>query len=142
MSKPARIAFTAAAVGGGAWAVKAAIITVKDGSFNPAESVFFLGGLLGILSAGVLLAWTAAARAPIAARVAFAALGLFAGFAATFAVETFSKDLIAGLAAGDNLGLEEESGIFTAGLLWFILGLTGLMRDTSRTGLAVPEHAR
>ena len=55
MTKLTRIAIATAALGGALWTVKAAIITARDGSFDPLESVFFIGGLLAVVAAAALV---------------------------------------------------------------------------------------
>jgi hypothetical protein len=129
MSKLARSAQLAAALGGLLWLVKALVITARDGSFDPLESVFFIGGLLALVAATVLWAAYAARRFRGAARVAVAIAGVPVLIAGTLLVELVGKTLVGGLAPGGNLGLEEEGGILLAGLAWLAVGLVAGSRS-------------
>jgi hypothetical protein len=116
-----RIASTVAGLGGLLWTVKALVITARDGSFDPLEGVAFIGGLLALVAACVLVAplLTARLRGPLrVVATAGAALGLVA---ATFAVTVAGQALVAAIAPGSNLGLEEEGGILLAGVAWLIV---------------------
>ena len=113
-----RPALTAAATGGVLWTVKSAVITARDGGFDPFESVFFLGGLVAIVAACVLVARCATRRLQGAGRVA-ATAGVAVGLVLlTGLCETLGKGLIGGPYDGGNVGIEEESGILLAGLFW------------------------
>jgi hypothetical protein len=113
-----RIAATVAGLGGLCWTVKALVITALDSSFDPLEGVFFIGGLLALLAAALLTAPLLTKRLRGLARVA-ATAGAAAGLvAATFAVTVAGQALVAAIAPGSNLGLEEEGGILLAGLAW------------------------
>ena len=139
MTSLTRTGLLAAALGGGLWTAKALIITANDGSFDPLEGVFFLGGLAAVLTAAVLLAIALTARAGGVGRVVAAAAATVGLVAATLLVESAGKSLVAGLASGDNLGLEEEGGILLCGLAWLAVGVIGLRRR--RSAVARPALA-
>jgi uncharacterized membrane protein len=126
MTNLTRSATIAAAAGGSLWTFKALVITARDGSFDPLESVVFIGGLLCILTATVLFAIVLSRRARGVARVG---VGIAAGvglFTLALLTEFAGKELVAGLASGNNLGLEEEGGILCVGLLWLALAAANL----------------
>lgn len=126
-----RSATTAAATGGLLWTVKVAVITARDGSFDPLESWVFIGGLLALLAAAVLVAVDMSRRLRGVARIAAAVVGALALVAATIALEGIGKSLVAGLSNGTNIGLEEEGGILLAGLFW--LAVAGARVVAGRT---------
>jgi hypothetical protein len=112
-----------AGLGGLLWTVKALVITARDGSFDPLEGVFFIGGLLLLTIAAVLVAsHVAGRRFRGIARVILTVGGAVALIAGTLLIESIGKALI-GLAPGDNLGLEEEGGILACGLAWLALAI-------------------
>lgn len=115
-----RLTTSAALAGGLLWSSKAAIIAARDDSFNPMESVFFIGGLAAWLTATVGLAILAARRFG-GVRGAAAGIGtVVCTFAVVLAVESLGKSAISGAASGSNLGLEQEGGIFAVGLVWLV----------------------
>src|SRR5687768_1807761 len=118
MTKITRIAIAAAAAGGALWTVKAAIITVRDAGFDPLEGVFFIGGLLAVVAAALLVPLALSqGRRPLARGAAVIA-GVPLLVAATLAVEALGKTLAEELYAGGNLGIAQESGILLCGLAW------------------------
>ena len=125
-----------AALGGALWTVKALGITVNDGSFDPLENVFFLGGLFSLLLASVLIAVHVGRRLGGlrgAAAGAATAVGLVAG---TLAIEAVGHALVGGIASGSNVGLEEEGGILLAGLAWLALAAAARTRRAPRAAMA------
>jgi hypothetical protein len=131
-----RVTIAIAGLGGLLWTVKALVITANDGSFDPLESVFFIGGLLLLTAAAVLVAAHVAGRrfrGPV--RVAAAAGGAVALVAATLLLEPLGKAVV-GLAPGDNVGLEAEGGILVCGLAWLTLAAVAHHRTTGAPALA------
>ena len=123
-----RSALLAAGLGGLLWTVKAVVITANDGSFDPLESVFFIGGLLALLAAAVLVGAHLTGGLRLAARIpatAAAALGLVV---ASLLLESLGKGAIAAVASGDNVGLEQEGGILACGLAWLTLAVVAARR--------------
>jgi hypothetical protein len=121
MNTLSRITILAAGLGGLLWTVKALTITANDGSFDPLENVFFIGGLLSLVAASVLLALDVT-RGLRGIRRAGAAIGAaVAAVAASLVLEGLGKSAVAALASGNNLGLEEEGGILCCGLAWLAL---------------------
>lgn len=140
-----RSATTAAATGGLLWTVKVAVITARDGSFDPLESWVFIGGLLALLAASVLVAVDMSRRLRGVARIAAAVVGALALVAATIALEGIGKSLVAGLSDGSNIGLEEEGGILLAGLAWLAVAGARVVAGRSRhesSDLTGPAPAR
>jgi hypothetical protein len=137
MNSITRPALIAAGIGGLLWTAKAVIITVNDGSFDPLESFFFIGGLLALVAAAVLVGAHLTRRLRLAARIpatVAAALGLVV---ATLLLESLGKSVIAAIARGDNLGLEEEGGILACGLAWLALAVAALRGRAGREGEAL-----
>jgi hypothetical protein len=121
MNTLSRITILAAGLGGLLWTVKALVITANDGSFDPLENVFFIGGLLSLLAASVLLGVDVTRRLGGIRRVGAAIAAAVAAVAATLVLEGLGKTAVAALASGSNLGLEEEGGILCCGLAWLAL---------------------
>jgi hypothetical protein len=120
-----RPAIIAAGLGGFLWAAKGLVITLNDGSFDPLESFFFLGGLFCLLAACVLVSASLSRRLRPVARVAATIGGTFALIAATLAIEAVGVRVIGAIASGDNLGLEKEGGILLCGIAWMTLAAVG-----------------
>ena len=121
MNTPSRITILAAGLGGLLWTVKALTITANDGSFDPLENVFFIGGLLSLLATSVLLGLDVTRRLGGIRRAGAAIAAALAAVAATLVLEGLGKSAVAALASGNNLGLEEEGGILCCGLAWLAL---------------------
>jgi hypothetical protein len=141
MSSLPRPALLAAGLGGLLWTVKALVITANDGSFDPLENVFFIGGLLALLATAVLVAAHLTRRLRLAARVPAtiaAALGLVL---ATLLLESLGKGVLATIATGDNLGLEEEGGILACGLAWLTLAVVAMRRRAATGDRLRPRSA-
>lgn len=130
LDRPATIA---AATVGVLWTTKVAVITARDGSFDPLESWVFVGGLLGLVAACILLARCVTRRLRGPARVLATVGAALAAFAVSLLLETVGKAVIAGASSGSNLGLEQEGGILTVGLAWLALAVVAL---TARRGPA------
>jgi hypothetical protein len=121
MNPLSRTTILAAGLGGLLWTVKALTITANDGSFDPLEDVFFIGGLLSLLAASVLVG-VDLTRGLHGIRRASAVIGAaVAAVAASLVLEGLGKSAVAALATGSNLGLEEEGGILCCGLAWLAL---------------------
>jgi hypothetical protein len=121
MNTLSRITILAAGLGGLLWTVKALGITANDGSFDPLENVFFIGGLLSLVAAAMLLGVDVTRRLHGIARASAAIAAAVAAVAATLVLEGLGKSAVAALASGNNLGLEEEGGILCCGLAWLAL---------------------
>jgi hypothetical protein len=118
LTRPTRIA---AGIGGALWTLKALVITANDGSFDPLESVVFIGGVLALTTAAVILGFHLTRGAGRLARVP-AAAGVAIGLVvATLLLESLGKYVVGGIAPGDNLGLEAEGGILCCGLVWLAI---------------------
>jgi hypothetical protein len=116
-----RIASTVAGLGGLLWTVKALVITARDGHFDPLESVVFIGGLLSLLAASVLVAVLLTARRRGLARAAATAVASAGLVAGTLVITFAGQALVAAVTPGANTGLEEEGGILLAGLAWLVV---------------------
>jgi hypothetical protein len=116
-----RLTITAAGLGGLLWTVKALVITANDGSFDPLESYFFIGGLLSLLAASVLLGVDVSRRIGGIRRAGAAIAAAVAAVAATLVLEGLGKSAVAAVASGSNVGLELEGGILCCGLAWLAL---------------------
>jgi hypothetical protein len=121
MNSLSRITIVAAGLGGLLWTVKALVITANDGSFDPLEGVFFIGGLLTLLAAAVLLAVDVTRRLGGVRRIGAAIAVAVGAVATSLVLEALGKSAVAALASGGNVGLEEEGGILCCGLAWLAL---------------------
>jgi hypothetical protein len=121
MNKLSRITILAAGLGGLLWTVKALVITANDGSFDPLESVFFIGGLLSLVAAAVLIGLDVTRRLAGIRRAGAVIGAAVAVVAASLVLEGLGKNAVAALASGSNLGLEQEGGILVCGLAWLAL---------------------
>ena len=131
-----RPALIAAAIGGLFWTVKAFVITANDGSFDPLEGVFFLGGLFALLAAAVLVGAHLTRRLSLAARVPATIAAAFGLVVATLLLESVGKGIVAAIASGDNVGLEEEGGILACGLAWLTLAVIAARQIRERPARA------
>ena len=136
-----RPALLAAGLGGLLWTVKALVITANDGSFDPLEGWFFIGGLLALLTATVLVGAHLTRRLRLAARIPATLAAALALVAATLLLESLGKTIVAAVATGDNVGLEEEGGILTCGLAWLTLALVAARRHAVGVPSASPRSA-
>jgi hypothetical protein len=123
MNQLSRITIIAAGLGGLLWTVKALVITANDGSFDPLESVFFIGGLLSLLAASVLLGFDVTRRLSGIRRAGAVLVAAVAAVATTLVIEGLGKTVVTALASGGNLGLEQEGGILCCGLAWLALAV-------------------
>jgi hypothetical protein len=128
----------AAGLGGLLWTVKALVITANDGSFDPLESVFFIGGLLSLVAAAVLLGLDVTRRLHGVRRAGVAIAAAVAAIGASLLVEALGKSVVAALASGSNVGLEQEGGILCCGLAWLALAGAALSQRTRTVGPASP----
>lgn len=137
MHKLTRRSLIAAGLGGALWTIKALVITANDGSFGLLESIFFLGGLAALLTAAVLIAIDLARGLTGVPRVAATLAMAVVLVAATVALEALGKTVIGGPYDGGNLGLEEESGILLAGLVWLTVAAVAARARTGRPATAL-----
>jgi hypothetical protein len=121
MNSLSRITILAAGLGGLLWTVKALVITANDGSFDPLEGVFFIGGLLSLVAASVLLGVDVTRRLRGVRRIGAVIAAAVLAVALSLVLEGLGKSAVAALASGDNVGLEEEGGILCCGLAWLAL---------------------
>jgi hypothetical protein len=134
MNTLSRITILAAGLGGLLWTVKALVITANDGSFDPLESVFFIGGLLLLLAASVLLGADVTRRLGGIRRAGAAITAAVIAVAVTLLLEGLGKSAVAGLASGSNVGLEAEGGILCCGLAWLALAAWSTIGRRSAQG--------
>ncbi|HEX2240411.1 MAG TPA: hypothetical protein VHJ82_04650, partial [Actinomycetota bacterium] len=130
----------AAVVGGGAWTVKSLAIIAMNRHFQPLEGVLYFLGVGGIvvgavgLSAFVAVRWAGAQR-----WVGFVVVLVAAVFITSLA-SSFIQTAVADAYSGDNVGIEEEMGILTPGLIWLAVGLF-LLAVTRRRSVSISaEH--
>ena len=117
-----------AIVGGALWVVKFAVITARDGSFEPLEGLVYGAGLVGILLGALGLAAFVTGRASGWHRLFVFPLA----FALPILLSVIVSDVLVRPAIGTaNQGLDEESGILFGGLLWIAIGIS-LRKGSSR----------
>ena len=118
-----------AIVGGAIWVVKFAVITARDGSFEPLESLAFFAGFIGIVIGALGLAAFVTGRVSGWHRLVVFPLA----FALPILLSVIVSDALIKPAIGTaNQGLDEESGILFAGLLWIAIGIL-LRKANSRS---------
>jgi hypothetical protein len=114
-----RLGGVAAVAGGLLWILKFAVIALRDDSFEPLESVVFVGGLVGIILGTVALAALVARR-----ESRWLALLLVVGAAlGTFLLQIGAQALVNAAVDADNLGISEEVGVLLVGALWLAVGV-------------------
>jgi hypothetical protein len=134
MKTLSRTTILAAGLGGLLWTVKALVITANDGSFDPLESVFFIGGLLSLVATSVLLGVDLSRGRRGLRRAGGTIAVAVAAVTATLVLEGLGKSAVAALASGNNLGLEEEGGILCCGLAWLALAARSAIGRRSAQG--------
>jgi hypothetical protein len=141
MKSLSRLTILAAGLGGLLWTIKALVITANDGSFDPLEGVFFIGGLLALLGAAMLIGVDVTRRLG-GVRRAGAVIAVAAGaVGASLVLEGLGKNAVAALASGDNVGLEQEGGILCCGLAWLALAVWSWSARSSRATLRARSAA-
>lgn len=120
-----------AGLGGLLWTVKATVITLNDGSFQPLEGVFFLGGLVALLVAAALVAHALTRRLGGPVRAAATVIATIGLLAATVLLEQVGVAAVSSVASGDNVGLEEEGGILLCGIAWLALAAAATRRPVA-----------
>ena len=114
-----RLGGVAAVAGGLLWILKFAVIALRDDSFEPLESVVFVGGLVGIILGTVALAALVARR-----ESRWLALLLVVGAAlGTLLLQIGVQALVNAAVDADNLGISEEVGVLFVGALWLAVGV-------------------
>jgi hypothetical protein len=105
-----------AATGGAAWIVDVAVITAIDNSFDPLDSILFLGGLACLIATGVLVGMLASRRLT-GTRRALLTSGTAVGLVIGLVLVSMLADAAShALYHGSNRGLHTECGIFAIGL--------------------------
>lgn len=134
MDRLLQIGKIAALVGGVAWTVKALVIIVRSANFQPLEGVLYFAGVGGILIGAFGLAAFVARRWDGAKRWIGFVVVLVGAAVVTSMVSSVIQNAVGDAYSGTNVGLEEEIGILTPGVLWLLIGLflVGATRDTSR----------
>jgi hypothetical protein len=132
-SKP-RTPAIAAVVGGAAWVIDVVVIIAINNSFDPLDSILFLGGLCSLVVAGILATTLVARRRHGRSRVAAAAASI-AALTVMIAVTSLAGAAIAhALIPVSNRG-HNEGAVLAAGIVTLIAGiaLLGSSRARRRT---------
>ena len=119
----------AATVGGAAWTVKSLAIIAMNDHFQPIEGVLYFLGVGGILVGALGLGAFFAARRTGAPRWLTFVVVIGVALVVTALASSFIQSTVADSYTGDNVGIEEELGILTPGVIWLGVGLY-LLRAT------------
>ena len=123
-----RLGGAAAVAGGLLWVIKFTVIVLRDDSFEPLESIVFVGGLVGIILGTIALAALVARRESrwlVLLVVVAAALG-------SFLLQIGIQALVNAAVDADNLGISEEVGVLFVGALWLAVGVALTRRSPPR----------
>lgn len=125
----------AAAVGGAAWTLKSGLIIAMNEHFQPIEGVLYFLGVGGILVGALGLAAYVAARASGAMRWFLFLVTLVVAVIVTAIASSFIQEAVADSYTGNNVGVEEEIGILTPGVIWLAIGVFLLIATRRRPTL-------
>jgi hypothetical protein len=121
----------AALVGGAAWVIDVAVIIAINNSFDPLDSILFLGGLCSIVVAGILAVTLVARRRHGRSRIAAAAASS-AVLAVVILVTSLAGEALAhAFIPASNRG-HNEGAILAAGILTLVAGLALLSNTRPR----------
>jgi len=123
MERLTGIGKVAATVGGTAWTVKSLAIIAMNGHFQPIEGVLYFLGVGGILVGAFGLSAFIAQRISGATRWLIFVATLVVAVIVTSLASSFIQEAVADSYTGDNVGIEEEIGILTPGVIWLAIGL-------------------
>jgi hypothetical protein len=116
LSRLRSTAAIAALLGGALWLIDVAVIIAIDDSFDPLDTLLFVGGLLAIGVAAGLVAALAGARYDGARRV-LAAVATFVGLVVVLTLVSAAGDALShAVYSGGNRGLHGEIGILAIAL--------------------------
>lgn len=112
-----------AAIGGAAWTVKSGLIILMNDHFQPFEGVLYFIGVGGLAIGALGFAAFFARRWEGLRRWIGYILVAAVALAVTAVASSFIQSAVAGRYTGTNVGIEEEMGILTPGVLWLLTGL-------------------
>ena len=127
----------AATIGGAAWTVKSLLIIAMNDHFQPIEGVLYFIGVGGIFVGAFGLAAFFGARTRGAARWLIFLVTLVVAVVVTSLVSSFIQNMVGDSYTGTNVGIEEEIGILTPGVIWLAIGIF-LLLATKRPSLEQP----
>ena len=122
----------AALIGGAAWTAKSLLIIAMNDHFQPIEGVLYFLGVGGIFVGALGLAAFFGAKASGASRWLFFLIALAAAVVVTALASSFIQETVADSYTGNNVGIEEEIGILTPGLIWLVLGIYLMVATRSK----------
>ena len=128
----------AATVGGAAWTVKSLAIIMLNDHFQPIEGVLYFLGVGGILLGALGLGAFFAARRTGAASWLTFVIVIAVAVIVTALASSYIQETVSDSYTGNNVGIEEEMGILTPGVIWLAAGIF-LFRATRTTGAPGPE---
>lgn len=132
MDQIVRVGKFLATIGGAAWTVKAGLIILMNDHFQPVEGVLYFVGVAGLVIGSLGFAAFISRRwFGIARWVGFVVV-LAVALTLTGVMSSLVQTAVADLYTGQNVGIEEEMGILTPGLIWLILGLYMLKANGPR----------
>lgn len=126
----------AATVGGAAWTVKSLVIIIMNDHFQPIEGVLYFIGVGGIFVGALGLAAFFGAKTSGAAQWLIFVVALGVAVVVTAIASSYIQEMVGDSYKGTNVGIEEEMGILTPGIIWLAIG-TFLLVATRR--VATPE---
>lgn len=123
MDQIIRVGKFLATIGGAAWTVKSGLIILMNDHFQPLEGVLYFVGVAGLVIGSLGFAAFISRRWFGAARWIGFVVVLAVALTLTGVMSSLVQTAVADIYTGHNVGIEEEMGILTPGLIWLILGL-------------------
>lgn len=111
-----------ATIGGASWTVKSGAIILMNDHFQPVEGVLYFLGVGGLIVGAMGFAAFVARRWSGPVRWVGFILLTAAALTVTGLASSLVQTAVADSYTGSNVGIEEEMGILTPGVIWLTLG--------------------
>lgn len=132
MDQVVKVGKVLAIVGGGAWTVKSGLIILMNDHFQPVEGVLYFVGVAGLVIGSLGFAAFISRRWHGTVRWIGLVVVLVLALTVTGVMSSVVQSAVADLYPGQNVGIEEEMGILTPGLIWLSLGVYMVMATRPR----------